>query len=201
MLFKIKTNASLNQLEDPRQVFDYAYEQQHVILRQVRQGLVEVATSKRQLEQQVERLRARIPKTEAQAQEMIDAGKKEICDLLGRFVYSTEDKTLPEVVAEELKKWKKTICVAESCTGGLLAKTLTDIPGATEYFTQGWVTYSNEAKISQLGVNRKTIEEHGAVSEQVAGEMAHGARKIAGTGKFSGEKQGDIGFSAWGAGG
>ena len=81
MLFKIKTNASLNQLEDPRQVFDYAYEQQHVILRQVRQGLVEVATSKRQLEQQVERLRARVPKTEAQAQQALAADREDLARL------------------------------------------------------------------------------------------------------------------------
>ena len=122
-----------------------------------------------------------IAPTEALAREMIDTQTHEICELLGDTVYSTEDKTLAQVAADELKKWKKTICVAESCTGGLLAKTLTDAPGATEYFTQGWVTYCNEAKISQLGVDRKTIEEHGAVSEQVALEMAHGARKNADT--------------------
>ncbi len=120
-----------------------------------------------------------IAPTESEAQGMIDARTHEICELLGDTVYSTEDKTLVEVVADELKKWKKTICVAESCTGGLLAKTLTDTPGATEYFTQGWVTYCDEAKISQLGVDRKTIEKHGAVSEQVALEMARGARKNA----------------------
>ena len=81
MLFKIKTNASLDRIEDPREVFDYAYEQQHVILRQVRQGLVEVATSKRQLEQQVDRLRARVPKTEAQAQQALDVGREDLARL------------------------------------------------------------------------------------------------------------------------
>ena len=81
MLFKIKTNASLNRLEDPRQVFDYAYEQQHVILQEVRHGLVEVATSKRQLEQQVDRLQARVPKTEAQAQQALSAGREDLARL------------------------------------------------------------------------------------------------------------------------
>ncbi len=81
MFFKIKTNASLDRLEDPREVFDFAYEQQHVILRQVRQGLVEVATSKRQLEQQVDRLRARVPKTEAQAQHALAAGREDLARL------------------------------------------------------------------------------------------------------------------------
>jgi phage shock protein A len=81
MLFKIKTSASLDRMEDPREVFDYAYEQQHVILRQVRQGLVEVATSKRQLEQQVERLHVRMPKTEAQAQQALAAGREDLARL------------------------------------------------------------------------------------------------------------------------
>ena len=81
MLFNIKTHASLDRLEDPRQVFNYAYEQQHVILRQVRHGLVEVATSKRQLEQQVDRLRARVPKTEAQAQQARAAGREDLARL------------------------------------------------------------------------------------------------------------------------
>ncbi|MFQ5941966.1 MAG: PspA/IM30 family protein [Anaerolineales bacterium] len=81
MLFRIKTSASLDRLEDPRQVFDYAYEQQHVILRQVRQGLVEVATSKRQLEQQVDLLQARIPKTEAQAEQALTAGREDLARL------------------------------------------------------------------------------------------------------------------------
>jgi nicotinamide-nucleotide amidase len=122
-----------------------------------------------------------ISETEAQGQEMIDVQTREICEILGDIVYSTEDKSLAEIVAEGLKTWKKTICVAESCTGGLLAKVLTDMGGATEYFTQGWVTYCNEAKISQLGVERKTIEEYGAVSEQVALEMVRGAREKADT--------------------
>jgi PncC family amidohydrolase len=74
-----------------------------------------------------------------------------------------------------------TIAVAESCTGGTLAKLLTDIPGASRYFTHGWVTYSNTAKTGELGVPADLIEKYGAVSEQVAQAMAQGARKKAQT--------------------
>jgi len=97
MLFKIKTNASLDRMEDPRQVFDYAYEQQHVILRQVRQGLVEVATSKHQLEQQVERLRARVPKTEAQAQHALTVGRED----LARMALQRKQTALVEIESLE----------------------------------------------------------------------------------------------------
>jgi len=120
-------------------------------------------------------------KTKAQAEDMIAADKNRICEVLGDIVYSKEEKTLAEVVAQKLIKSGKTISLAESCTGGLLAKTLTDVPGASKYFNYGWVTYSNEAKISQLGVNRDTVDEYGAVSEQVAIEMAIGARDRSGS--------------------
>ncbi|MBN1457321.1 MAG: competence/damage-inducible protein A [Sedimentisphaerales bacterium] len=120
-------------------------------------------------------------KTKEQAEDMIAGEKNRICGILGDIVYSKEEKTLAEVVAQELLKRGKTISLAESCTGGLLAKMLTDVPGATGYFTYGWVTYSNEAKISQLGVNGDTIDKYGAVSEQVALEMAIGARQRSGS--------------------
>lgn len=67
------------------------------------------------------------------------------------------------------------IATAESCTGGLIAGALTDIPGSSDVFDRGFVTYSNDAKIDMLGVPRKLIEEHGAVSEHVARAMATGA--------------------------
>jgi nicotinamide-nucleotide amidase len=85
------------------------------------------------------------------------------------------------VVGEQLARQGKTIAVAESCTGGCLAKLLTDVPGASRYFTHGWVTYSDVAKSGELGVPARLIEKHGAVSEQVAEAMAQGARKRAGT--------------------
>ena len=101
--------------------------------------------------------------------------------LLGELVYGTGKESLAEVVGQKLARQKKTIAVAESCTGGILAKLLTDIPGASEYFVSGWVTYSNSAKISELGVKAELIDKHGAVSKQVADAMAQAARKKAGT--------------------
>ena len=88
---------------------------------------------------------------------------------------------MADVVGEKLTQQNKTISVAESCTGGTLAKLLTDVAGASGYFTHGWVTYSNQAKISELGIPNELIEKYGAVSEQVATAMADGARKKAGT--------------------
>ena len=100
---------------------------------------------------------------------------------LGELVYGEAEQSLGQVVGEKLTRHRKTLAVAESCTGGLLAKLLTDIPGASEYFTCGWVTYSNQAKSSELGIAADLIEKHGAVSEQVAEAMARGARNRADT--------------------
>jgi nicotinamide-nucleotide amidase len=86
------------------------------------------------------------------------------------------EQTLAQVVGEQLAATGKTLAVAESCTGGLVAKMLTDIPGSSQYFTCGWVTYSNEAKIRDLGVPADLLDTYGAVSEQVARAMARGAR-------------------------
>jgi len=120
-------------------------------------------------------------KDKAQAQQMAEKDEKLLRDILGEFVYGTGEQSLAEVVGEKLAQQNKTIAVAESCTGGTLAKLLTDIPGASGYFTYGWITYSNDAKISELGVPADLIEKYGAVSEQVAEAMARGAREKAGT--------------------
>ncbi|MBW8041117.1 MAG: competence/damage-inducible protein A [Planctomycetes bacterium] len=116
-----------------------------------------------------------------QGQQIVEKDEKSLRNKLGELVYGTEEQTLAEVVGERLAKKKQTIAVAESCTGGGLAKLLTDIPGASRYFTCGWITYSNSAKTSEIGVPADLIEKHGAVSEQVAQAMARGARKKAGT--------------------
>jgi len=115
------------------------------------------------------------------AQEMAQKDEKFLRDVLGELVYGVGEQTLAEVVGEKLTRQNKTLAVAESCTGGWLAKLITDIPGASEYFTYGWITYSNDAKISELGVQADLIEKHGAVSEQVAEAMAQEARRKAGT--------------------
>ena len=89
--------------------------------------------------------------------------------------------TLPEAVARLLQedptaqRWAPGVATAESCTGGLVAKMLTDVPGSSAYFRQGYVTYSNEAKIEMLGVPPALITAHGAVSAAVAAAMAEGA--------------------------
>ncbi len=115
------------------------------------------------------------------AQRMVEKDEKLVRDTLGELVYGTGEQTLADAVGQRLAKSKKTIAVAESCTGGTLAKLLTDVPGASRYFTHGWVTYSNEAKIGELGVPAELIEKYGAVSEQVAESIARCARKKAGT--------------------
>jgi PncC family amidohydrolase len=84
------------------------------------------------------------------------------------------------VVGELLAARGLTIATAESCTGGLLASRITDIPGSSDYFDRGLVTYSNAAKTELLGVPAETLAEHGAVSEPVALAMAEGVRRIAG---------------------
>lgn len=96
--------------------------------------------------------------------------------LLGDRVYGFDDDDLPQVVLRALVDARATVAFAESCTGGLLAKLLTDVPGASACFLGGVVAYANEMKTSLLGVPAELIAEHGAVSEPVALAMAKGAR-------------------------
>ena len=117
---------------------------------------------------------------EAVAEEMVEADRATICGILGDAVYGYDGQSLAEAVGSRLAECGRTVAVGESCTGGLVAKLITDVAGASGYFTHGWVTYSNEAKISQLGVEEGLIEAHGAVSEEVACAMARGARQKAG---------------------
>jgi len=114
------------------------------------------------------------------AEEMAAREEASLRRILGSLVYGMEDQTLAEVVGEKLARMGKTMAVAESCTGGLLAKLTTDVPGSSRYFLGGWVTYSNESKSRELGVLPALIDTHGAVSGQVAVAMAQGARHKAG---------------------
>lgn len=86
---------------------------------------------------------------------------------------------LSELVGQALKARGATVTTAESCTGGWVAKTLTDIAGSSAWFERGFVTYSNEAKSQMIGVSEATLLEHGAVSEPVVVEMAIGALRAA----------------------
>jgi nicotinamide-nucleotide amidase len=98
--------------------------------------------------------------------------------LTGR-IYSEDGRDLPTVVAVLLRERKLRLALAESCTGGLLAARLTDVPGASDFLERGYVTYSNRAKADLLGVDPALIERRGAVSEDVARAMAEGARRAA----------------------
>ncbi len=113
------------------------------------------------------------------AKSMIEQQKQEIVSILGPLVYSTEDETLPEVVGKLLRKRKMTLATAESCTGGLIGKLLTDAAGSSDYYLGGWITYSNESKMRDLGVPKELLETYGAVSEPAAKAMALGAQSKA----------------------
>jgi nicotinamide-nucleotide amidase len=99
---------------------------------------------------------------------------------LGDHIFGTGDERLEEVVVRQLTLAGKTVATAESCTGGLIANRLTNISGSSAVFLAGWVTYSNAAKVRDVGVSEQTLRQHGAVSEPVAREMAEGARQRSG---------------------
>ena len=97
-----------------------------------------------------------------------------IAGAVGDFVYATTDISLEEQIGKLLLTAGLTIATAESCTGGLVASRLTDVSGSSRYFEQGFVVYSNVSKERMLGVKTETLDVHGAVSEEVAAEMAEG---------------------------
>ncbi len=113
---------------------------------------------------------------EDEAVRLLHADKAEARRLLGRAVFGQGQDTLESAVAELLRGQRLTIATAESCTGGLLAKRLTDIPGSSAYFLRGYVTYANQAKSALLDVSADLLASHGAVSEPVARAMASGCR-------------------------
>ncbi len=115
-----------------------------------------------------------------EAEERLERAKRDVFSRVGEQVYAEGKKTLAGAVGELLRSEGATLTLAESCTGGLISKLLTDVPGSSDYFERGLVTYSNEAKVELLGVKRETLEAHGAVSEAVVLEMAEGARQRAG---------------------
>jgi nicotinamide-nucleotide amidase len=118
--------------------------------------------------------------TPEEAEKKIEPAAREILSRLGDYYFGEDEETLESAVGRLLKGRGATLALAESCTGGLLAKRLTDSPGSSAYFEEGLVTYSNDAKERLLGVKHETLIEHGAVSEAVAREMAEGARRTAG---------------------
>jgi nicotinamide-nucleotide amidase len=114
---------------------------------------------------------------EASALRRVTEMEAAFCELLGNDVAAVELSTLEAVVLRELQRRGSTLAAAESCTGGLLSAMITDVPGASESFLGGVVTYSNDVKEKQVGVPHGLLVEHGAVSEPVARAMASGVRR------------------------
>ena len=119
------------------------------------------------------RVTAKAPTVE-EADEMCRPLIEEIRRRVGDFVYSVDVESLEELVVGELAAQGKTLATAESCTGGLLSKRITDVAGGSAVFHMGVVTYANQAKEDLLGVSHETLERWGAVSSQTAREMAQG---------------------------
>jgi nicotinamide-nucleotide amidase len=119
--------------------------------------------------------------TKQKADEMCMPIIAEIKKRVGDFVYSVDVESLEELVVKELGERGMTVATAESCTGGWLAKRITDVSGSSEVFETGCVTYANKTKEKLLGVSHETLEKYGAVSEETAREMAQGVLKLAGS--------------------
>lgn len=118
---------------------------------------------------------------ETEADSLNEELAAKIIEKLGVAVFSTNGETMEEVVGKLLTENKKTLAVAESCTGGLIGERLTNVAGASAYFIEGAITYSNESKIKTLDVSPQLIEKHGAVSSEVCEAMAKGMREKAQT--------------------
>lgn len=128
-------------------------------------------------------------KNETDAINKLNEIEQKIRTKVGRYIYARGDETLEEVIGKILSDRGLTIAVAESCTGGEVCSRITNVSGSSKYFERGIVTYSNAAKVELLKVNEDTLAEVGAVSREVAMQMAEGVRAVSGT---------DIGLSTTG---
>jgi competence/damage-inducible protein CinA-like protein len=131
-------------------------------------------------------------KTDQEAEVLLDRLAGQLEEKLGNAIFSFNGETMEEIIGLRLSVGGYTLAVAESCTGGLVAQRLTEVPGSSRYFVEGVVAYSNEAKTRALGVKPALILKHGAVSGSVAEAMAEGVRKRA---------QADFGLSVTGIAG
>ena len=134
------------------------------------------------------RVTARAENAEA-AEKLAAPVIEEIKSRAGEYIYGIDCENIEGAVVPALKEAGLTVATAESCTAGLVAKRLTDIPGASAVFSHGVITYANEVKEKALGVKHETLEKFGAVSEETAREMAQGIRRVSGA---------DIGVSVTG---
>jgi len=116
---------------------------------------------------------------EGQARRLIEPVEGRLRERLGDLIFGADEDTLSSVVGAMLRQQRAKLAVAESCTGGMLARFITDTAGASDYFIGGWVVYSNQAKSDFLRVDAQLISKYGAVSEQAAGALADNARRLA----------------------
>lgn len=119
--------------------------------------------------------------TKEEAAKAVDEMLEKVKALIGEYIYSCDDEDLVTVVARKLMEKKLTLSSAESCTGGMFAAAMTGISGISQVFDRSLVTYSNEAKMQELGVREETLKAHGAVSEETAREMAEGLHRVSGS--------------------
>lgn len=131
-------------------------------------------------------------KDKEEAFAMTEPAVREVRQVLGDVVYGVDVDSLEQVVVQEMTARGLTLATAESCTGGLMGKRITDVPGASAYYLGGVVSYQNEVKENLLGVRHETLITKGAVSEDTACQMAEGVRKALGA---------DIGISTTGVAG
>ncbi len=117
-------------------------------------------------------------KNREEATRLIEPIFEDINQRFGNFVFSTDEQELQQVVVNLLFERKQTLATAESCTGGMLAQRITSVPGSSEVFLGGFITYSNELKAREVGVARVDIHQFGAVSEPVCRQMAEGAKRV-----------------------
>lgn len=120
-------------------------------------------------------------KSKEEAENAVKEMAERVKEKVGQYIYSMDGEELYEVVGKTLLQKHITLSCAESCTGGLFAETITKIPGISEVFDRGIVTYSNRAKMDELDVSESTLNTFGAVSEQTAVEMAEGLQKVTGS--------------------
>ena len=120
-------------------------------------------------------------RTLEEAQQAVDDMMEKAKERVGQHIYSCDDEELVQVVCKKLAAKGLTLSAAESCTGGTFAGAITDIPGSSQYFQRGLVTYSNQAKMDELGVSAETLEKYGAVSRETAIEMVKGLQIVSGS--------------------
>lgn len=119
-------------------------------------------------------------KSEAEAERMIGPVIEKIRSYVGEYIYGIDVGNLETAAVQMLQQKKLHVATAESCTGGLVSKQITNVPGASDVFGCGVVAYANEIKMKVLGVREETLKAHGAVSPETAAEMAAGIRRLSG---------------------